>query len=324
MPNFATVPSDIRLEIVCLAIAMSSAKNHWVECHNLSLVCRSLNETCGPIIFRNYHFDIRIPLWPTKKVYPPGTSISRWDDATIKLRLAHLRSKAPFVREITITDIGRNSPEGASVPEAFPPELMSDLLPLLHTLRGVTSVSLVGPMKSKTLLPIGLWNWLVQTSPRALDFSGKFEIDIPTGQNLEPIENVNRLSVNPYGIHFNPILETLHPNTLVVKYSTWQSLRLFVSSRDLALFKPTSNKLRSIFVEICSLFTTFDEPVLDPSAVPQSTIRVEIDFSVVYKMHVPSAWKSSKPKIQQIFVDDLSGFSVSRATNSTYAKILVT
>ncbi|GLB36879.1 hypothetical protein LshimejAT787_0311660 [Lyophyllum shimeji] len=316
----ALAPPDVLLEIVNLTANLYYF-DRMAECRRLSLVCRSLNDACGSIIFSRYRLDIRTEPGYRRKVYPPGSPTHEWDEATIKLRLAHLRSKAAFVRELTIVDLAWL--RAALDPEAFSPKLMSELIPVLRTLHSVTSFSLIGPSNTRISLPMELWDWLVQVSPSELSLHGRFEIDAPAGQDLKAIGGLRKLSLDPYGIHFTPILDVLQPSKLQVMYDDWTGVagKKLLASRDLLPLKPTSPKLASVEVGINSLATTFDKPVLDFSSVPNATIHVDAYFHVQLKLHIPGAWRYTKSRLQQIFAEDLSGFDVSRATKQTVAKI---
>jgi hypothetical protein len=194
MPNLSTLSEDIRYEIVKQLVEPTTQlrypykkNSHILSFTRLSLTCRSLNATCGIFIFRRYHLDLRR--------WTPLGGDSEWDIGTINLRLAHLRSKASFVRELFITDegeraIGKDS--HTHKPKAFPDEYMSELLATLHVLCNVTAIHLV--THPTTLINVDLWNWVVGIRPTTLSLEGYF--DKPANQDLALIKHLETLSLH--------------------------------------------------------------------------------------------------------------------------------
>jgi hypothetical protein len=166
MPNISTLSDDIRYEIVKQLVEPTNQltypyqKNHHIlPLTSLSLTCRSLNATCRIFIFRRYHLDLRRWTPRPKEVYPPGSDSERWDSSTINLRLAHLQSKASFVRELFITDEGepaRGNDTQTHKPKAFSDEYMSELLSTLRVLSNVTAIYLVTMTGSTTPINVDL------------------------------------------------------------------------------------------------------------------------------------------------------------------------
>ena len=209
MPTtLSTLSDDLRREIVecLLEWVVGRAGSEYREkeeirfLKNLSLVCHSLNYTCGYFIFRKYHLDLRIECWQVKKIYPAGSTSARWDDDVIKIRLVHLQHKAPFVREIHITDSGELRTPNS---EAFPAAFMPELLATLHMLPKITAVHLATrTFGEKTLINVDLWEWVLFTKPTTFSLYGRFKT--PEGQVLKQMTNLDKL-----GLHYCAIQDTM-------------------------------------------------------------------------------------------------------------------
>lgn len=146
-------------------------------------------------------------------MFPPGI-IEIWDDASIKLRLAHLRSKASYVRELVITDHGV-SPWGRMdpdpMPRAFPEEFIPELLDTLRVLHSLTVVHLVTHTSTDSPNPplsIGIWNWLLDVRPTKFVLSGNFQV--ADGQISQPIETLDGLEIKSYGVHNKAIVDVCY------------------------------------------------------------------------------------------------------------------
>jgi hypothetical protein len=197
----SALSKDLRLKIVHhLADSCDSddQSNKAAMVFNLSTTCRSLNYTCGHVIFHTYNLDIRDSLFRTTDArHPSGTYIYSWNHSAIKVRLAHLRSKAPFVRKIHITDDGdvyrSSAPQDKTrpFPPAFIPELLSTLRMLgpLHTIYFFTHDRWDLP---NAMISTELWSWVVDVSPKTLSLLGHFEF--PPGE-VELIESLESLAL---------------------------------------------------------------------------------------------------------------------------------
>ena len=200
MPTtLSTLSDDLRREIVecLLEWVVGRAGSEYREkaeirfLKNLSLVCHSLNYTCGYFIFRKYHLDLRNKYQRDSKIYPAGSNSARWDDDVIKIRLVHLQHKAPFVREIYLTDNGELQPPH---PEAFPAVFMPELLATLYMLLKVTAIHLATRTSGeKTLMNVDLWEWVLFTKPSTFSLFGHFKT--PEGQVLKQMTNLDTLSL---------------------------------------------------------------------------------------------------------------------------------
>jgi hypothetical protein len=206
VPTLSTLSDDLRREIVerlldhagsHYRVAEGKEKIRFLK--NLSLVCHSLNYTCGYYIFRKYHLDLRIGGWPVNKIYPAGSNSTHWDNDVIKIRLAHLQHKALFVREIHITDTGDlQAPDSEPFPAAFMPELLATL----HTLPKITAIHLTTRIGEKTLINVDLWEWVLFTKPTTFSLYGTFKT--PEGQVLKQMTNLDALS-----LRYCPIQDTI-------------------------------------------------------------------------------------------------------------------
>jgi hypothetical protein len=208
MPTLSTLSDDLRREIVeCLLEWVGGrAGSHYREKNetrflkNLSLVCHSLNYTCGYFIFRKYHLDLRIDRLRASKIYPAGSNSARWDDDVIKIRLAHLQHNAPFVREIHLTDRGELQNPNS---EAFPATFMPELLATLRMLPKITAIHLATrTFGQKSLINADLWEWVLFTKPTTFSLYGRFKT--PEGQALKQMANLDTL-----GLHYCGIQDTI-------------------------------------------------------------------------------------------------------------------
>jgi hypothetical protein len=176
---------------------------------SLALVCRYLNGVAARKLFRTYRLQLRekrekeseagrppSPHHPT--CFLTGRSLLelRSDGTDVEARLAHLRTKAAFVREIRIVDYGQSQSEWAVHPPssnaggAHPKEedgedgapfdlrvaLVSALVNTLDALDGVTSVVFESTdvFRPAVRLPDGFWQWLARRRPGKVSFDGYF------------------------------------------------------------------------------------------------------------------------------------------------------
>ncbi|KAF8060641.1 hypothetical protein FPV67DRAFT_300730 [Lyophyllum atratum] len=319
MANLSTLPADLRLKIVHHLIPTGDTA--WeislrrLDIPHLALVCRSMNETCGTIIFRKYTLALRSNKF--YKAYPQGSSLARWDEKAIQLRLAHLRSKAPYVRHLWLVDDGKymgvRPPDIATVSVSNTLNLMPELLSTLKALTQVMSVTLVAShdgITPPTLIPLGLWDWLVQASLLDVKLSGEF--GIAPGQHLQPLKTLRALTVErttyPGNETCNSIIDTLHPTRLVINYAN-------IFSGDFPVLKPIDPILEHIEIAIYLPPIPFDEPMFDFSAIPQATISVTVTIRVGHPWahSYEGGWNKAKAKLFKMFVEDLRGFDVKRS-----------
>jgi len=202
MPTLSTLSEDLLLEIVNRLVEnYDGFKSQIAGLRSLSLTCSFLNFFCGHVIFRTYRLDIRRFRWQATGAFPKGSITESWDGGAINFRLAHLRSKAPFVREIHITDQGelasgafQVAPSGAM---AFPSGFIPELLSTLRMLKGLTSIHLITHSDSQrpnAIIDTDLWNWLLGVGPTGFSLNGHFEL--PNGKVLQPIENLTMLRLH--------------------------------------------------------------------------------------------------------------------------------
>ncbi|KAF5376926.1 hypothetical protein D9615_007334 [Tricholomella constricta] len=305
MGNLSTLSPDLRLEIARLAIDQVEDKR--AERRNLSLVCRSMNQTCGPLLFRNHHLVMRLrKSWDHQARKYPSTT---WDEAQFKLRLSRLRSKAAFVRNLTITDITRtDSKNSTSQPPNFAPEIMPQLIETLNKLSGLTSIYLNAPDSSEdpvTTIPLDLWKCIARLAPSTIKLNGWFKL-AATDQDI-PSMDIEKLIVSPYRGYSKSLTDSIHPTRLDIDYNIFHTTR----PTDL-LLKPVGPKIEHVKVEIGIGQMKFDKPLLDFSGVPNATVIVHLHFHVELKMHILKAWQSAKAALPGMFVEDLSGFDVRR------------
>jgi hypothetical protein len=200
--TLSALPQELRLKIVDhLTDSCDDDDNNSkvAMVRNLSTTCRSLNLTCGHVVFHSYHLDIRDSL--SRKMYtrhPSGTYIYSWNHSAIKARLAHLQSKAPFVRKIYITDDGDGYQSSAPQDETrpFPPAFIPELLSTLRMLGPLHAVHIVTHDRwdlPNVMMSTELWAWVVEVSPTLFLIDGHFEF--PLGEILQPIENLETLGL---------------------------------------------------------------------------------------------------------------------------------
>lgn len=190
------LPEELHLEIVDHLANSYQHKNRIdiAGLRNLSTTCAAFNFACAHVIFQTYHLDIRNSVAGLRdKSYPRGSTVHTWDHGAIKVRLAHLQSKAPFVRRIYITDEG----DWNSTTNAFPPTFIPELLSTLRMLSAVTEVHLITHshwVRPNAMIDTDLWKWIVEVGPRKLLLDGHFEI--PKGENLQPVKDLSM-----FGLH---------------------------------------------------------------------------------------------------------------------------
>jgi hypothetical protein len=190
--TLSTLPKELCHKIVdCLAEDYDGRKAKIRGLHILSATCWSLNSLCGHIIFHTYYLDIRCSF--TDVAYPKGSANKSWNIDVIQARLALLQTKSAFVREIHITDRWDFEPPQDSFPTKFIPKLL-DTLRMLRVLTSIHLVTYRCFVGFNTTIHPDLWAWIVDARPRMLFLEGYFEI--PAGNTLQPIENLDTLSVH--------------------------------------------------------------------------------------------------------------------------------
>ena len=190
--TLSTLPSDLSFEILAFLTHNpydSSRKARISALRNLSLTCSSLNSLCASIIFRTYYLDIRASL---SSLYGAPRNV---DDDNIQTRLAHLKSKAPFIREIYITDQGDSKSSIAPFPKSF----ILELLATLYTLKSLTAVHLRthdSLDRPNAIISPSIWRWLLEVNPSTLSLIGHFEIPQEDAYVFRPIANIDDLRIH--------------------------------------------------------------------------------------------------------------------------------
>jgi hypothetical protein len=302
MPNLSTLSDDIRHEIVKQLAEPTNRSRYLYKKYShispfisLSSTCRSLNATCGIFIFRRYHLDLRRQKWRERKIYPPGSDSEQWDIGAINLRLAHLQSKALFVRELFITDEGelaRGKGSGTHKPKAFPSEFMPELLATLRVLCNVTAIHLV--TRPTTLINVDLWNWVVGVRPTTLSLRGCFVK--PTNQDLVLIKHLETLSLHHCVLKTIDLFDVcalwfIRLKVLLNSVLQFQNIAkvslTYGHGDEHVIFAPENGYLGHIDIVIDMWNRDFTYPFFDFSKVPQASISVKATFNVQLKGHIP-------------------------------------
>lgn len=241
MVKLCDLPLEILLEITERATepTKDSDSRRRSTIGNLSLVCRYLNGVAARKLFRTYRLQLRekddselsgarTAAGPT--CFLTGLSLLELhpDGVDLRARLAHLRKKAAFVREIRIVDYGQppavyragcaHLKEGDRPPP--PPAggapfdlalMMPTLIEALDTLDGVTSVVFESTdvFRPSVRLPDELWRWLSRRKPGKVSFDGYFAFPDSLGW-LPPVGSMS-LVMNEEA---SRVLEVSHGTTV--------------------------------------------------------------------------------------------------------------
>ncbi|KAF5376917.1 hypothetical protein D9615_007317 [Tricholomella constricta] len=298
MPNLNTLPLELRSEIMKLAMENIPEYYKKDRARDVSLVCRALNDISGPYIFNRYNLDIRqessLRISP---IYPPNSPRYRWDKIAIEQRLAHLRSKAPYVRILTITDYGTCEQNTGDTyqPQPFPLEFIPQLMATLRMLSGLKSIHLATVSRrelsrSMVSLLTDVWDWIRQARPQDLQISGDFKI---TDDDVTPpIDGLTTLKVKWCSLGHKPLLDTSSVANITLEYF----------SGPFFLFKPVASKLESITITLNLGGRYSSEPLFDFSGVPRARIKVD--------GHILSKWQGHSLQNKRLFVEGLSGYYV--------------
>ena len=258
MVKFCDLPLEILLDIIERATeptttdpdsrhGPASPSRTINNINSLSLVCRYLNGVTARKLFRTYRLQLRekddVPdegaqtrstrSTPTPTCFLTGRSLLELhpDGVDVRARLAHLRTKAAFVREIRIVDYGQpvcscgdyhhlkdsEGDAGLGPPPPAPFDLLGALVPALvetlDALDGVTSVVFESTdvFRPPVRLPDGLWQWLSRRKPGKVSFDGYFAFPDSLGW-MPPVGSMS-LVMNEEA---SRVLEVSHSSALSV------------------------------------------------------------------------------------------------------------
>ncbi|KAH9966998.1 hypothetical protein BJV74DRAFT_284444 [Russula compacta] len=155
MTKFCDLPLEIHLDIIDWSLeppGHSRSRHRFLQLNSLSLVCKYLHRAVAPKIFQKYRLQLREACKDPghdPRCFLTSTSLLTWNKDGFAARLAHLREKATFVRELRIVDHGQpvgshTDVGGANKPTPFDSTLVPALLEVLNMLNGVVSVAFEG------------------------------------------------------------------------------------------------------------------------------------------------------------------------------------
>ncbi|KAH7904104.1 hypothetical protein BJ138DRAFT_1167142 [Hygrophoropsis aurantiaca] len=267
-----------------------------------SLTCKRLNFICGHWFFKKYHLRFRVEKSNSRLSTPlialdtPKTLL-KWNRGAVLTRLAHLRDKAPHVRELIIHNASEKHMD------LFP----EDIIPILeYTLKMCTKVlSVQFKTESPGKLPMCFWEWFSAIGLQKVNIG---RLTPPSGQ-LKLLDQITAYEGCLYD-ETRPFLESIDPKEIKLNYYQYYN-----NTPRISLFKPSNDQFRRL--TMLNIKLTYDcrgeQELFDFSAIPQTSIEVIFTLLVEYKMHIPIVWKTFKRSLPKIFVEDINGFDVSRS-----------
>ncbi|KAI0263598.1 hypothetical protein BC834DRAFT_971281 [Gloeopeniophorella convolvens] len=312
-PSLCGLPVEIILHVLSLLPDDNEIERRGAL-NNFSLASRHLYLIATREVFRKYTLVLRRSELVRKRPCCPltGAFLDVWDDHGVRARLGHLRSKARYVRDLRIVDVGqsrvakyRRSSPG---PAAFAPEFLPLLMSTLRSLKGVAAVSFETERYDASLVPVvfpvPLWIWLIDARLRTVSFLGDFEFP----DDLQPPWSIRDLTVIPYTWTAQKMVENVRPPFLKFDY-TW------LRTGPATPFVPYPT-LKAINIRVS--FYTFvpNGHLFDFRSVPQVDVQVTIDAMPDYSSTPFGDPLEIRPTAPLwLFADDPSKLEVTHGQN---------
>ncbi|KAI0694318.1 hypothetical protein BC835DRAFT_1520203 [Cytidiella melzeri] len=270
--------------------------------HKLSLVNKMLNSICGKYIFATYVLTFRaeysaqpLALFPEDKANGNRGGFFSWNPAANPLRIAHMASKAAFIHELYIMDMGTK--DLPALPESLVPDLCGALQSLsrLRVIRFHCS-------GERNVLHASLWNTLRELDLKTCDIRA-----------LRPPNNVEALPAiqdvfydwNEQTTEFEKLF---NPSTLFLRYQPGPY------DAPPPLFKSTSKKLLHLKANYLLMHTIY-QPLFDLSEVPHASVHIELARTCELWKHVPSVWGELRQTVMRAFAEGLDRYSTVQKGN---------
>ncbi|TFY60092.1 hypothetical protein EVG20_g7547 [Dentipellis fragilis] len=235
------------------------------------------------------------------------TSNAQWNIKSIRARLEHLRSKAPFVRKLEVFD--SHSECKADPQDVLPAAIIPELLDVLKTLHNLVSVTFKGfyLRRGISTFPVALWGWLVAVTPREL----RFEMEFTFPKDLRRIDGVQMLAMKPYTEATNRIVQMQRPPSLHLHFPYRQHFFKFTAYDGLR-----SIDMKGDILHAEDLLPKF----FDFTQVPEADVRVEATFDVQLRLLIPGSWIKVSRRLPNLFAEDLALWDVVRNDRTVVLK----
>ncbi|EJD36086.1 hypothetical protein AURDEDRAFT_188476 [Auricularia subglabra TFB-10046 SS5] len=285
---------------------------------NLARTCKRVQRVCDAILWKRYLLVVRA-VEQSRRPYPhrppfqqactPEEWAVMWEG-----RIAHLRSKAAVVRELTIEDNASAHDfdlkrGGWPDSEPFAQDLMDAVMPAVQACSAITSLRLVcNNTGLEAHWPSQLWSLIQErfTILHTLSLEANFvDTPFPSGQP----KKVDCLQLSWCEGLINGLLahDMLLANT--IKFEFPRTNRATPPSDN--IFIPPPNLARHLkTLDVSLLHMHVPGPVFDVSPIPHAEIRIRIWFDIDLKLHYPPAWRKIKPHIASLVTDDMKTYEV--------------
>ncbi|TFY50543.1 hypothetical protein EVG20_g11457, partial [Dentipellis fragilis] len=131
-------------------------------------------------------------------------------------------------------------------------------------------------------------------------------------KNLQPIDGVEELTMDPYKEGTSHIVELLRAPILHLRYISGNTHVKFVPYAGLKSLEVTADILRA----------KLPPKIFDFTQVPELEVQMKIYYDVEISMHRPVAWVQASRTLPTLFVDDLASWDVRRRNGLTLNRSL--
>ncbi|KAH7904719.1 hypothetical protein BJ138DRAFT_1166075 [Hygrophoropsis aurantiaca] len=276
----------------------------------VALACKRLNSICSHWFFRTYHLRLRVNSWDYSKYAKPvlaldtNETLQKWDNDAVHARLAHLREKAPHVRELVVYNAAEKGVD------LFPEDIVPELMRMLEACTRITAVRFNVDVLDR--LPVCFWNWFATIGVLKVDL-GRLAAPQPSGQ-LKRLDSITSYEGCLYD-EARPFLEFINPTEIKLNYLEYDTP---TPMTRISLFKPLAahfHRLTTLKIEL-DYRRGWKHALFDFADIPQASVNMTVYLCVEYKMHIPAIWLSFKKELPTLFVEDLGGFDVRRERGS--------
>ncbi|KZW00182.1 hypothetical protein EXIGLDRAFT_762044 [Exidia glandulosa HHB12029] len=302
--SLLSLPDETLANIALLVEVRGSLK----DIHKLALASKRLCRACDPIIWRKYEFVIRMSA--RRDVYgvwcdAPSILDEEWL-VRLDRRIAHLREKAPYVRDLSVIDS-----ETACDTLPFAPEVLDRAMVAIRACTGLKKLAVLNTsMITLSAWPAQLWTLIQCELPRLqqLDLGANFA-------NIPKLEGPPRALATLELRWCKGLIDDLLPQDMLLP----QTLEFGSLSYERApppaeqRFVPSpllAQQLRTLKAYIPHI----DIPGrgFDTVSLAHVEIDIEIYFACDIKAHLPRAWREIKPHLESLVTDDIRAYDVKK------------
>ncbi|KAA1475468.1 hypothetical protein DENSPDRAFT_427087 [Dentipellis sp. KUC8613] len=324
MARLLDLSNELLLMIVAETLEVESRRSMKTRLSRLSLICKRFNDVCGRTLFHSYTLVLRRS-WG--KCFLTRQTLGQWNVKSIRARLEHLKSKAPFVRKLEIFD--SHSECKADPQDVLPAMIILEVLDVLKTLQSLVSVTFKGFYRRHDIstFPVLLWDWLVAIKPREL----RFEMEFMFPESLRRIDGVQLLAMKPYTEATNRIVQMQRLPSLYLHFPYRQHYFKFTPYDSLKSINMKGDILHA---------EDLPPKFFDFTQVPEADVRVEATFDVQLRLLIPmshtpkyniiqpptrihhfqGSWIEVSRRLPNLFAEDLASWDVVRNDRTVVLK----